>query len=357
MLHCKQKRCGSTPFTHFMEQLMTKICIAGAGAIGGFIGARLAAAQNCQLSVLARGATLDALRRHGWRLQENAALSGGPAHASDDTAVLGVQDVVIIAVKGPAMASVACQIGPLIGPETLILPAMNGVPWWFGHGVPALAEAPLDSVDPGGAIAAALPYRQVLGCVVHASTSTPEPGLVAHKMGNGLIIGEPDGGDSSRVQQLAALLRQARFDVTASANIRYDIWYKLWGNMTLNPVSAITGATAERILDDPLVAGFCRAAMREAGAIGNLIGCPIIETAEQRHLVTRKLGAFKTSMLQDAEAGRMLELDALLGAVREIGQRLQLATPNIDALLGLARLYGRVHGLYPDPAAHVIAAQ
>jgi 2-dehydropantoate 2-reductase len=324
-----------------------KVSIIGAGAIGGFIGARLAAAQACDLSAYARGATLAALRSHGWRLEQGGALLTAPARASDNAAELGRQDVVIIAVKGPALADVARQIAPLIGPQTIILPAMNGVPWWFGHGVAAIGEQPLASVDPGGVIAAALPYRQVLGCVVHASTSTPQPGLVAHKMGNGLIIGEAAGGDSERAQQLGALLRTGGFDVTVSADVRYDIWYKLWGNMTLNPVSAITGATADRILDDELVAEFCRAAMREAAAIGERIGCGIAETPEQRHLVTRKLGAFKSSMLQDAETGRMLELDALVAAVREIGQRLQVATPNIDALLGLTRLFGRVHGLYP----------
>jgi 2-dehydropantoate 2-reductase len=333
-----------------------KVCIVGAGAIGGFIGTRLAAAQTCDLSVLARGATLDALRNHGWRLQQDGELATAPARATDNPLELGPQDAVIIAVKGQALAAVARQIAPLIGPETILLPAMNGVPWWFNNGVAAIGAEPLTSVDPGGVIAAALPYRQVLGCVVHASTSSPEPGLVAHKMGNGLIIGEPDGGDSTRAQQLGALLRAGGFDVTVSANVRYDIWYKLWGNMTLNPVSAITGATADRILDDQLVAEFCRAAMREAAIIGDRIGCHIAETPEQRHLVTRKLGAFKSSMLQDAEAGRMLELDALVAAVREIGQRLQLATPHIDALLGLTRLFGRVHGLYPEHA-HVIAAQ
>ena len=325
-----------------------KVCIVGAGAIGGFVGARLAAAQNCALSAVARGATLAALQQHGWRLQENGTRLTSPARASDNPAALGVQDVVIIAVKSQALAQVARQIAPLIGPDTLILPAMNGVPWWLPHGVAALGDAPLSSVDPGGAIAAALPYAQVLACVVHASTLSPAPGLVEHQMGNGLIIGEPDGGDSARAQSLGALLRQARFEVTVSPRVRYDIWYKLWGNMTLNPVSAITGATADRILDDQLVAEFCRAAMREAAIIGTRIGCHIDETPEQRHLVTRKLGAFKSSMLQDAEAGRMLELDALVAAVREIGQRLQIATPNIDALLGLARLFGRVHGLYPE---------
>lgn len=325
-----------------------KVAIVGAGAIGGFIGTRLALSAQCQLSAYARGATLAALRTHGWRLQMADQLLQAPCHASDDAAELGVQDVVMIAVKGQALASVAQQIGPMIGPQTLIVPAMNGVPWWFGAGNAAMGTAPLESVDAGGVIAAALPAAQVLGCVVHASTSTPEAGLVSHKMGNGLIIGEPAGAVTPRAEQVGQLLRAAGFDVTVSPNIRQDIWYKLWGNMTLNPVSAITGATADRILDDQLVAEFCRAAMREAQQIGALIGCPIAETPEQRHLVTRKLGAFKSSMLQDANAGRTLELDALVAAVREIGQRVGVATPFIDAVLGLTRLFGRVHGLYPQ---------
>jgi 2-dehydropantoate 2-reductase len=254
-----------------------KVCIAGAGAIGGFIGARLAAAKACDLSALARGATLAALRTHGWRLQQGDTLLQAPARAGDNAVELGAQDVVIIAVKGQALAAVARQIAPMIGPHTVILPAMNGVPWWFCQGLPAIGDEPLASVDPGGAITAALPYAQVLGCVVHASTSTPEPGLVSHKMGNGLIIGEPAGGLSDRANELGALLRLGGFDVTVSADVRYDIWYKLWGNMTLNPVSAITGATAERILDDQLVAEFCRAAMREAAVIGERIACRIAE--------------------------------------------------------------------------------
>jgi 2-dehydropantoate 2-reductase len=189
----------------------------------------------------------------------------------------------------------------------------------------------------------------LLGCVVHASTSCPAPGLVQHKMGQGLIIGEAGGGSSARAQRVADLLSAAGFGVTLSERIRYDIWYKLWGNMTTNPVTAMTGATADRLLDDPLASAFCIAAMREAGAIGQRIGCAISESPEDRHNVTRKLGAFKTSMLQDAEAGRPLELDSLVGAVREIGQRVGVATPNIDALFGLARLFARCHGLYPDP--------
>jgi 2-dehydropantoate 2-reductase len=229
----------------------------------------------------------------------------------------------------------------------VVLPAMNGVPWWFGAGIEALGKRPLESVDPGGVIAAALPFAQVVGCVVHAAVSTAAPGIAVHRMGHGLILGEPPGGESARVRELAVLFSGAGFEARTSANIRYDIWYKLWGNMTMNPVSALTGATLDRALDDELVRNFCSSAMREAAMVGARIGCDVRESPEDRHAVTRKLGAAKTSMLQDAEALRPLELDALVGAVRELGQRVGVETPNIDSLFGLARLFGRVRGLYP----------
>ena len=325
-----------------------KVCIVGAGAIGGFIGTRLAAAGRAEVSAVARGATLAALRTQGWRMQTAAGLVQVPARASAQAAELGAQDLVVIAVKGPALTQVASSIAPLLGPETLVLPAMNGVPWWFCEGLANFPGGALQTVDPGGGIAAAIPYRKVLGCVVHASTSSPEPGVVHHKMGQGLIVGEPRGGHSERAQAVVNLLTNAGFDATHSANVRYDIWYKLWGNMTMNPVSAITGATIDRVLADPLVRDFCSAAMQEAEAIGKLVGCPIIQSAEDRHAVTAKLGAFKTSMLQDVEAGRPIELDAIVAAVQEIGARLGAPTPHIDTLLGLTRLFGRVRGLYPE---------
>ncbi|MCR9073449.1 MAG: 2-dehydropantoate 2-reductase [Alphaproteobacteria bacterium] len=325
---------------------MNRICIFGAGAIGSFIGARLAAHADLQVSAVARGATLKALDAHGWRLRHAGETVGGPAIASADPSDLGEQDLVVIAVKGPAMGAVAETIAPLIGPETVVLPAMNGVPWWFGDGMPALGAAPLESVDPGGAIAAAIPARQVLGCVVHAAAIVAEPGLVEHRMGNGLILGEPDGSMSPRLERVVGLLTDAGFEATASRNIRHDIWYKLWGNLTMNPVSAMTGATADRILDDPLVRSFCSAAMREAAEIGRKIGCTIDQSPDDRHDVTRKLGAFKTSMLQDVEAGRALELDAIVASVSELGRRLGVDTPFVDGLLGLTRLFARSRGLY-----------
>jgi 2-dehydropantoate 2-reductase len=324
-----------------------RVCIVGAGAIGGFIGTRLAAAGQATVSAIARGATLAALQAHGWRLVEDGTLLQLPATAAADPRTLGTQDLVVIAVKGPALPALAPTLAPLLGPDTVVLPAMNGVPWWFGPVTPLLASAPLESADPGGFIARALPVPQVVGCVAHVSASTIEPGLVAHHVGRGLIVGEPAGGDSRRVQRIAALLRAAGFEVTCSQRIRHDVWYKLWGNMTANPVSALTGAPMDRVLDDELVREFCATAMREANVVGDRIGCGIDQTPADRHAITRRLGAFRTSMLQDADAGRPLELDARVGAVREIGQRVGVATPAIDAIFGLTRLFGRVRGLYP----------
>jgi 2-dehydropantoate 2-reductase len=327
--------------------MTSKVCIVGAGAIGGFIGARLAAAGRAEVSALARGASLQSLRQHGWRVNTASGLLQAAATASDDPAALGVQDLVIIAVKGPALTQVAQGIAPLLGPATVVLPAMNGVPWWFCQAVPGFAGQTLHSVDPGGHIAAAIPFEQVLGCVVHISASVSEPGLVQHKVGQGLIVGEPRGGRSARAQAVVDLLAGAGFDVTHADNVRFDIWYKLWGNLTMNPVSAITGATIDAVLGDPLVREFCSAAMHEAAAIGARIGCAIGQSPEDRHAITARLGAFKTSMLQDVEAGRPIELDAIVTAVHEIGERVGQPMPNIKALLGLTRLFGRVRGLYP----------
>jgi len=323
-----------------------KVCIVGAGAVGGLIGARLAAQTDAEVSALARGETLQALNIQGWRLKQGDKLLTKPTRAAAEARDLGVQDLVVIAVKAPAMASVAARVGPLLEPATIVLPAMNGVPWWFALGLPGVGAEPLQSVDPGGAIARAIPLRHVIGCVVHLSAATAEPGLVVHRNGMGLIIGEPDGMASPRLEAVHRLLAAAGFDVTSSATIRHDIWYKLWGNLTMNPVSAITGATGDRMLDDRLVRDFCSAAMLEASAIGAKIGCAIDQDPEARHAVTRELGAFKTSMLVDAERGKPIELDAIVTAVHELGRRTGVATPNIDALLGLTRLFARSRGLY-----------
>ena len=332
------------------EMPFQKIAIVGAGAIGGWMGVHLARA-GAQLSVLARGDTLQALQQHGLQLHQGGELHTVPVKASSDAAALGEQDLVVIAVKAPALATVAQQVGPLIGPHTVVLTAMNGVPWWFlqGFGGPVAGRS-LDAVDPGGAIARAFPARHIIGCVVHASCSVDAPGVIRHHFGDGLIVGEPSGENTPRVQALHALLLLAGFNATLSPQIQKDIWYKLWGNMTINPISAFTGATTDRILDDPLVRQFVSGVMLEAKAIGAQIGIPIAQEPEDRHAVTRKLGAFRTSMLQDVQASKPVELDALVSAVRELGQLTQVPTPLTDVLLGLSRLHAQGLGLYETRA-------
>ena len=324
-----------------------RVCVLGAGAIGGLIGTRLAAA-GVPTTALARGATLAALRARGWQADSGGHRVTAPVHAASDPAELGEQDLVILAVKAQSAPSAAAVIRPLLGPQTMVLTAMNGVPWWFfdGFGGPCQGRH-LDSVDPGGHIAAAIPVRHVIGGVVHMSCSVAEPGVIRHHHGAGIIVGEPGHTESPRIRGLASVLESGGFEVIVSSRIHTDVWYKLWGNMTINPVSVLTGATGDQILDDNLVRGFCETAMREAQQIGARIGCPIEESPQDRNKVTRKLGAFRTSMLQDAVAGRPLELDALVGAVREIGAVVGVPSPAIDALHGLTRLRARVAGLSP----------
>jgi 2-dehydropantoate 2-reductase len=331
-----------------------KITVVGLGAVGGLIAARLAKAGH-DVGALARGATLQAVQARGLRLRMGGQEEAVRIDATSQATSLGPQDLVVIALKGQALPEAAAGLAPLLGPHTAVVPAMNGVPWWFlqvpstGRSFPA-AQQRLASVDPGRRIEAALPLSQVLGCVVHLTCSQPEPGVVQHGFGDRLVLGEPAGGDSERVQRIAGVLSQAGFKAEANPDIRREIWFKLWGNMTTNPVSALTGATADRILDDPLVRNFMLSAMAEAAAIGAEIGCPIAQSGEDRLVITRQLGAFKTSMLQDTEAGRGLEIDAIVTAVHQIGGKLGMATPHIDTVLGLVRLMARSRGLYP-PAA------
>jgi len=330
-----------------------KVCIYGAGAIGGWIGVHLAQTGH-QISVVARGDTLQALQKNGLQCiqtQDAEKTLSAQVNASANPADLGPQDLVIVAVKAPSMRDIANNMAPLLAPHTMVMPAMNGVPWWFFDGFGgALQGTRLKTIDPDGQIGSAIPSQHVVGCVVHASCSLDAPGVVRHHFGQGLILGEPaeqQGNVSLRVQQLVADLQTAGFNASASAQIQKDVWYKLWGNMTVNPISAFTGATTDLIMQDDLVRNFVSQIMLEAKLIGEKIGIPIAQTPEDRHAVTRKLGAFKTSMLQDVEAGKAVELDALVSVVRELGQLTQVSTPYTDALLGLSRLHARVHGLYP----------
>ncbi len=323
-----------------------KVCIVGAGAIGGWIGVKLARAGHV-VSVLARGATLSAIKENGLQLIECSETQVAKVHAAASASELEIPDLLVIAVKAPALRDAAVSVASLIGPNTIVLTAMNGVPWWFfDRADRPLAGTQLATIDATGEIAASITSPHVIGGVVHAACSVDAPGVIRHKMGTRLIIGEPSGGMSSRLKTLHHALAAAGFEPESSGDIQRDVWFKLWGNMTMNPVSAITGATTDKILDDAQAREFCSAVMREARTIGDKIGIPITQTPDERHAMTRKLGAMRTSMLQDVEADKGIELDALVAAVCEIGQKVGVVTPYTDALLGLTRLMARGRGLY-----------
>lgn len=303
------------------------ICVVGAGAIGGWLAARLALAGQTVMALTSRG-PLDRLTITEGEDSREVAF----AHFETPPQLL------VIATKATALPAAAQALAPLVGPETVIVPMLNGVPWWFVDG------DPLRSVDPTGGIAAALPFDRIIGCVVHASCFRPAPDRIVVKHADKLILGEPRGGGSARVDELRVMIEGAGIHCDASENVCRAIWYKLWGNATINPLSALTRATADRILADPECRAWMLEGMAELAAIGAAIGCPISESGEDRMKVTARLGAFKTSMLQDVEAGRPIELDALLGAPREIARRNAIATPALDRLYGVTRLMGESVG-------------
>jgi 2-dehydropantoate 2-reductase len=305
-----------------------KISVVGAGAIGGWVAARLALAGETVMALTSRGPleSIDLIERGE---TEKAAL----------LRFEGAADLLVIAVKATALTAAARSAKGLIGPGTIILPMLNGVPWWFVEGMR------LRSVDPDGGIAAALPFEQIVGCVVHASCSRSREEVIVN-MADKLIIGEPRAGEASaRVAQLFGVLDNAGLRPDLTGNVRRSIWYKLWGNATINPLSALTRASCDRILANPECRGWMLEGMAELAAIGAAIGCPISESGEDRMAVTARLGAFKTSMLQDVEAGRPIELEALLGAPREIAQNHGIATPALDRLYGVTRLMTESLGL------------
>jgi 2-dehydropantoate 2-reductase len=323
-----------------------KICVYGAGAVGGLMAAWLARAGRA-VSVVARGAHLTAIREHGLRVRSEGKESAVQVHAESDPAKLGPQDCVLVAVKGQSLPEVARGIGPLLGQGTTVVTAMNGVPWWFfdrlrfGEG-----KLRLESLDPGGALSRAIPTERIVGCVVHLAASTPEPGVVSHNMGRRLILGEPGGTNSERTRSAAAALTQAGFECVQSPFIEKDFWVKLLGNVSFNPVSALTLATADRLIADPEVKAYMVAIMREVLAIGRAVGVDADIDPEARIDMARNLGRFKTSMLQDLEAGKALEIDGLLTGTLEVARKAGVPAPFTESLSGLARLRAQSTGQY-----------
>ena len=307
-----------------------RIAVVGAGAIGGWVAARLALAGH-DVSVLAKARTLAALVSDGITLEEGSRILEARVNAAADAAELGEQDVVVIAVKTPALEKVAALVPPLVGKKTLIVPMLNGVPWWFFDG------RRLSSVDPDGLIDSVLPLKQIIGCVVHAASRRAAPNHVVLGFSDRLIFGEPRGGSSERVEALAQLFEAAGIRIERSDDVRGAIWYKLWGNATINPLSALTRATADRLLADHDLRQLLLETMAELAEVGAAVGCPISASGEERLAITARLGAFKTSMLQDVEAGRRIELEGLLGAPREIAAQVGVATPQLDRLYAMTR--------------------
>jgi 2-dehydropantoate 2-reductase len=323
-----------------------KICIYGAGAVGGVMAGWLSQAGH-EVSVVARGANLTAIRAKGLRVRSQGAEKAYAVRGESDPARLGAQDYVVVSVKAQSLPEVARGIGPLLGPETSIVTAMNGVPWWFfdrlkfGDG-----KLRLESLDPAGALSRAMATDRIVGCVVHLAASTPEPGLVSHNMGNRLILGEPGGRNTVRTQRLAAALTRAGFECVESPFIEKDFWVKLLGNVSFNPVSALTLASAERLIADAEVKAYMVSIMREVLAIGRAVGVDADIDPEERIAMARHLGRFKTSMLQDMEAGKPLEIDGLLTGTLEVARKAGVPAPFTQSLSGLARLRAQSTGQY-----------
>lgn len=317
-----------------------KICIFGAGSIGGYLGARLAHAGE-HVTLIARGANLAAIRERGVTLIEpdGTTLNAHPARATDDPSVAGAHDVVIVAVKAHQLPAVAPMLRPLFHEETIVVPAQNGIPWWYfqRHGGPFEGRR-IESVDPDGVIAANIETERIIGCVVYPATELEAPGVVRHIEGDRFTLGELDGSRSERVQRLSQILARAGLKAPVRPRIRTDIWIKLWGNLAFNPVSALTRATLIDICRHPQARALIVAMMEEGQAVAERLGVTFGITIDQRIAGAEQVGAHKTSMLQDIEAGRATEVDALVGAVAELGRLANVPTPHIDAIYAAVKL-------------------
>jgi 2-dehydropantoate 2-reductase len=319
-----------------------KVCIVGAGAIGGMLAVKLAQT-GAQVSVVARGPHLQAIQERGLTLiDENQREHTERMPASAALADLGVADVVVLGMKAHQVAAVAPDLKHVLGPETRVVTTQNGVPWWYFSGLGGpYAERRLESVDPGGVIAAHVDVTRVIACIAYPAAEIAAPGVSHHIEGNRFSLGELDGTRSARLRELSELLHGAGFKAPMSTDIRSEIWLKLWGNCSFNPISALTHATLADICTDPLTERLSANVMREAQAIGDKLGVRFLVSLEKRIAGARAVGQHKTSMLQDVEAGRPLELEALVGAVLELGRITSTPTPYLEALYACTSLLAR----------------
>ncbi|HEX3849263.1 MAG TPA: 2-dehydropantoate 2-reductase [Steroidobacteraceae bacterium] len=331
-----------------------RICVYGAGAIGGYMAVGLSHSGQ-EVSVIARGEHLRAIKANGLILRIGGETRIARVAASSDPRDLGVQDIVICALKAHQAYEAAPAFAPLLGPATSVLTAMNGIPWWYFHGAGGPFEGRhLAAVDPDGRQWKALDPRRAIGCVVEPACEVVAPGIIEHHEFNRFVIGEPDGSRSRRVTDLAEALIGAGFDAPIRDQIRWNIWLKLWGNVCFNPISALTGQTLDRILAAPALLALCRTMMLEAKAVNESLGVRIpAEMMDRRLAAAATLSGHKMSMLQDLERGRPLEIDALVTAVQELARLTAVPTPAIDAVLALAQARGAAAGLYsPLGGAH-----
>ena len=324
-----------------------RVCIFGAGAIGGFLAAKLAAAGVGDLSLVARGAHLEAIQRNGLKLIEKGVERSFSIRAASRAEELGSQDYVILALKAHSVTGALDQIVPLLGPDTAVVTAQNGVPWWYfyRHGG-TLEGARIAAVDPGGAIWERIGPTRVIGCIAYPAAEVDAPGLVRHVEGDRFSLGEPSGERSERIARLAEMLIAAGLRAPVRGDIRSEIWVKLWGNLSFNPISALTGGTLSEIVGDPGTRAVARAMMVEAQAIGDKLGVRFPIDVDRRIEGAGAVGAHKTSMLQDLERGRPLEIDALVTAIQELGRLTGVATPSIDIVLSLVRQRAGLLGCY-----------
>lgn len=320
-----------------------KIAVIGAGAIGGYVGVKLALSGE-DVTFIVRGANLEAIRKNGMKL----IMHDGTEHVARDVKATnnydeaGVQDIIVLAMKAHQVEAVAKDMPKLIGPETLIVTMQNGVPFWYFHGHGgALAGTPVKSVDPTGIIAQMIPASQVIGCVVYPASELTAPGVVRHIEGDRFPIGELDGSISPRVTRVSECFIKAGFKSPVLDNIRSEIWLKLWGNLTFNPISSLSHSTLVDICQFPLTRDLAANMMKEAQTIANKLGIEFRVSLDKRIAGAEKVGKHKTSMLQDIEAGRAPEIDALVGSVVELGRLTDTPTPHIDTVYALVKLLGK----------------
>ena len=322
-----------------------KICIYGAGAIGGYLGVQLALAGE-DVTLVARGPHLAAMRTRGLKLLVGGEERIAHPRCTDDPSEVGPQDYVIVTLKAHSVPDVVYAMQPLLGPDTAVVTATNGVPWWYFYGLEGpWRDVRLESVDPGGVQWQKIGPERAIGCVVYPATEVVEPGVIRHLDGDRFTLGEPTGDKTERVQALSRVLIVAGFRAPIR-DIRDELWVKLWGNLSFNPISALTLETLDVVATDPGTRGVARAMMLEARAVGEKLGVRFKVDVDQRIDGAAAVGSHRTSMLQDLDKGRPMEIDALVGAVQEMGRLVELPTPTIDVVLALVRQRARAAGCY-----------